>query len=152
MSKISDELRKWCDLYFGEVSLSDDCNWLRAIANRIDAEMVELPLDRDGVPIHVSDPVFGFLSGDALFANGILMKAGRVCVRVNHAGKADDWYTTPNAITHKRPDSLERIADELEGWSESNRINGSGEVFYRAGDLADRIRKLVKKEGEHGTD
>ena len=146
---ISDEIRELIDdedLYPRHIAE------LRRIADRIDAEMVELPRDRDGVPIHVSDPVFGFRTGDALFVSGILMRAGCVCVRVNHAGKADDWYTTPDAITHKRPDSLERIADELEGWSESNRVNGSGEVFYRASVLADRIRKLVKKEGDHGAD
>lgn len=42
----------------------------------------------------------------------------------------------------------ERIADELEKLSESNRINGNVEVFYRAGDLAARIRRLADKEGE----
>ena len=55
MSKISDEIHVWCDLYFGKVSFNDDCNRLHDIANRIDAEMVELPRDRDGVPIHVGD-------------------------------------------------------------------------------------------------
>lgn len=50
-------------------------------------------------------------------------------------------------VTHERPDSWERIADELEELSESNRINGSGEVFFRAGDLAARIRRLADKEG-----
>lgn len=38
MSKISDELL--------------------ALADRIDAEMVELPKDRDGAPIHVGDTVY----------------------------------------------------------------------------------------------
>ena len=44
-------------------------------------------------------------------------------------------------------DELRRMLDELEEWSESNRINGSGEVFYRAGDLAERVRKLAEREG-----
>ena len=47
---------------------------------------------------------------------------------------------------NSQPDSLERIVDELEEWSEDNRINGEREVFDRAGKFADRIRKLAEKE------
>ena len=47
MSKISDELCKVADEY--------DVLPLYKLADRIDAEMVELPRDRDGVPIHVGD-------------------------------------------------------------------------------------------------
>lgn len=50
--------------------------------------------------------------------------------------------------TDFQPDSWERIADELEEWKEDNRVNGNGEVFFRAGDLADRIRRLAEKEGQ----
>lgn len=43
MSKISDELRNWCDdPYMGRV---DD---LYSLADRVDAEMVELPISADG--------------------------------------------------------------------------------------------------------
>ncbi len=141
MSKISDELRNWCDdTYMGSV---DD---LYSLADRIDSEMVELPKDRDGVPIHVGDPVFVFRSGDALSVSGILMKAGCVCVRVNQAGKADDWYTTPGAITHERPDSWERIADELEGLSVDSMVSDTNLLSSCALDLAKRIRRLAAKE------
>ena len=50
----------------------------------------------------------------------------------------------------ERSDRLERIADELKDWSEDNRANGSNDVFTRAADLADRIRKLAKEEARDG--
>lgn len=47
MSKISAEIRMWCNRPAGPY---DD---LRYLASRIDSEMVELPKDADGVPIHI---------------------------------------------------------------------------------------------------
>ena len=52
--KISDAIRKWCDL---AEAYSFPCDELRELADRIDNEMVELPKDRDGVPIRVGDTV-----------------------------------------------------------------------------------------------
>nr|DAN76720.1 MAG TPA: hypothetical protein [Caudoviricetes sp.] len=51
-----------------------------------------------------------------------------------------------SSVTHVKPESWESIADELEEWSEDNRVNGNDEVFFRAGDLAARIRRLADKE------
>ena len=54
--KISDELREWADVHCGE-----ECEeYLGLLADRIDAEMVELPKDKDGVPIHVRDTLDGY--------------------------------------------------------------------------------------------
>ena len=47
MAKISDEIRKVADEY--------DVLPLYKLADRIDAETVELPKDADGVPIHAGD-------------------------------------------------------------------------------------------------
>ena len=59
MTKISDELRKWCD----ESDVDGGaCDELRVLADRIDAEMVELPKDADGAPIHVGDTVWDYNS------------------------------------------------------------------------------------------
>lgn len=52
---ISDELR---ELSSKAGIYSNSCRKLRKLADRIDAEMVELPKDRDGVPIHVGDTVY----------------------------------------------------------------------------------------------
>lgn len=146
MAKISDELREFANTYY---SGRKAYKTFTALADRIDEEMFELPKDRDGVPIHVGDTVY--------LDDGRKAKVARIQLseREDSIGFTlcgDFFALWPEDLTHTRPDSFERIADELEGWSESNRINGSGEVFYRAGDLADRIRKLVKKEGEHGAD
>lgn len=60
--KISDEIRKWCD----EADVDGNaCDELCELADRIDREMVELPKDADGVPIHVGDTVY-YTEGDLL--------------------------------------------------------------------------------------
>lgn len=143
MAKISDEIRDFID----EEDLYPRCiAELRRIADRIDNEMIELPKDADGVPIHVGDTVWGCNSG---------MK---VTIEELRMTDVDRWTITTNkgfipqgsGVTHENPDSFERIADELEEWREDNRINGSGEIFDRAADFADRIRRLAQKEGDYG--
>lgn len=132
--KISDEIRKVADEY--------DVLPLYKLADRIDAEMVELPKDADGVPIHVEDTVWDCISG-------IQMAVRRLRLTDRWAISTDTGLMPKSsAVTHVRPDSFERIADELEEWREDNRVNGDDEVFDRAGIFADRIRKLAAKEGK----
>ena len=107
---ISDEIREWCDICCGEYIDADE---LRELADRIDAEMVELPKDADGVPTHVGDTVWGCASGMELIVNGMRLTDSWV-VSTNHG-----LITRTSGVTHERPDSFERIADELEvakGW------------------------------------
>lgn len=142
--KASDELREWAS--HAMVNKHADVRELAAIADRIDREMLELPRDKDGVPIHVGDTVYT--------AGGSMGNVARICLMQNtvhvKCGFSDGTIIEfcPADITHTRPDSLERIADELEEWSEYNRVNGSREVFDRASIFADRIRRLAKKEDE----
>lgn len=147
MAKIGDEIRDFVKRSYADEHM--DPRELLALADRVDAEMVELPRDIDGVPINVGDTVY---LDDGEKAEVTRIGIGMIKGSIYTIVYGDHFSLTPGHITHTRPDSWERIAYELEEWSESNRINGSGEVFYRAGDLADRIRKLVKKEGEHGAD
>lgn len=56
-------------------------------------------------------------------------------------------YPADAEATHAQPDSRERIADEPEEWKEDSRVDGSGDVSFRAGDPADRIRRPAEKEG-----
>ncbi len=146
MSSISDEIRKWCEFEDGtecggfvtKASFDKLC----ALADRIDSEMVELPKDADGVPIHVGDTVWGCISGMQMAVHELrLTDRWSISTDTGFIPKA-------SAVTHVRPDSFERIADELEEWSEDNRINGDGEVFDRARQFSERIRKLAKREGE----
>ena len=54
MSKISDEIREWCK-WCDEHSAARDS--LCKLADRIDAEMLELPRDTGGKYIHEHDKV-----------------------------------------------------------------------------------------------
>lgn len=139
MAKISDEIREWVRRALADEHM--DLRELGALANRVDRETVELPRDRDGVPIHVADTVF-FLS------SGLQMKV----LSLSFDGQ---WHLTTNRahihsaslVTHTRPDSFERIADELDEQAGSLTKDGymwQEDVIH---DFADRIRKLAK-EGE----
>lgn len=140
--KISDDIRELCDK---DVIYSGACYELRKLADRIDAEMVELPRDKDGVPIHVGDTVY-LKDGSKTIVHSIdlMADATNIVCWVRNRG-----YVPLNQsdVTHTRPDSLERIADELEKWSEDNRVNGYDEVFTCARQFSDRIRKLAKEDG-----
>lgn len=148
MAKISDEIREWVRRALADEHM--DLRELGALADRIDAEMAELPRGKDGRPIHVGETVYGE-DGRAWHVRGVTIGEKSIA-HPEHVIRATSdaeqlRYLKPEWLTHERPDSLERIADELDEWSEDNRVNGDDEVFRRAGDLADRIRKLAKREG-----
>lgn len=145
MGKISDALREWVSRARADEHMS--LRELDNIADRIDREMVELPRDRDGAPIHVGDTVWDMRNWKKLSVIDIVMGAHEVRLYVT-PDETVEWYINPTDLTHNCPDSFERIADELEEWREDNRVNGDSEIFDRAADFADRIRKLAKKEGE----
>ena len=133
MSKISDELRNWCDdTYMGSV---DD---LYSLADRIDSEMVELPKDADGVPIHVGDTVWGCRSGMKMTISELRMTTNGWSISTSSG------YLTDAEVTHIRPDSLESIADELEAWCDD--VDVDGDACGKPRDLADRIRRLAAKD------
>lgn len=128
MSKISDELREFVDN--SDLSAYTEAT-LYGIADRIDAEMVELPRDADGKPIHVGETMYG------------LRGRGRMVVSLRLYGEEDPtWMVSmgtdacvhPSCLTHERQDSLERIADEIEKAD----VDGCT-------DWADRIRKFAKE-------
>lgn len=144
--KISDELREFIDegdLYPSYIAE------LRRIADRIDAEMVELPKDKDGVPIHAGDVVYGD-DGKAWRVHEIVLLAVTESVRkFSVKAVCDDGAKRglrPEWLSHERPDSWERIADELDA------ADSADDVCEKLADIAERIRKLAKKEGEHDTD
>lgn len=122
--------------------------WMRELANRIDAEMVELPRGKDGKPIRVGETVYGE-DGRAWCVRGVVIGQWTEHTKspvVYAMGDSGKWRNLlPWLLTHERPDSWERIADELEEWSEGNRVNGDSEVFSRAREIADRIRRLAEK-------
>lgn len=148
MSKISDEIREFVHRSYADEHM--DPKELLALADRIDAELVELPKDRDGKPIHIGDTVYahGFPDGNGgatCEVCSIEFNEGRESsIEITTSGIVT--YRTPSSLTHELPDSWESIADELEAWCEDADVDG--DACDKPRDLAERIRKLAAKEGE----
>lgn len=137
MEMISDEIREFVRRSYKDEHM--DPRELLALADRVDAEMVELPRDRDGVPIHIGDTVYLYDGRKAEVTRIDLLwcTTNIVCWA---SGK--DCDCLPSGISHTRPDSLEAIAGELDDLSES------GEMAYETGAdmrvLAGRIRNIAR--------
>lgn len=146
MSEISDELVEWCN---GVDVDGDACDTPRVIAERIDAEMVELPRDADGVPVHLNDTVYDSHGKEWHVNFMTLCCNGDATVRVGDGVCSTTMMT--DVLTHKCPDSFERIADEIDEWlicaSNSHnfcQITDDSENALR--DISGRIRKLAKEQ------
>jgi hypothetical protein len=141
MARISDEIRKWCD-YCGGIIDSDDKAELHALADRIDRELVELPKSADGKIWTGREVDFwtGAADGDWHKFNSLAYIDDRWCV------EDSDFERYPAvSVWYERPDSWERIANELEGLSVDSSDNYY--VSTHCSKLAERIRRLAK-EGE----
>lgn len=195
------------------MKISDE---LRVLADRTDSEMVELPKDADGEPIHIGDVLYSSgnecrvvsitanenevwvavyaddgtffpwakpkylshkniepLEPEVLDADGVPIKVGDTvycdddpeqltvdsfddpgCVYLTLAKSPDGIFYTiePSRLSHARPDSWERIADELEAaekWCDQSGDYDTGLVSISKEKLRewpDRIRKLAKKD------
>ena len=144
--KISDELRKRAQtLMDGNASYTTPA-YFNALADRIDAEMVELPKDKGGEPINFVDEVC---------LNGKNGHVTRIDYRIDNERHVIFWSggecivcmeTELAELTHERPDSFERIADELDEMVDS--ADSADDGCEKLADLADRIRRL-SKEGGH---
>lgn len=136
--KISDMLREIASVieFFKPVQAAN----LIGLANRVDNEMVELPKDRDGVPIHVGDTVWGCISGTQMAVHELRLKD-------RWAISTDTGFTPKaSAVTHVRHDSFERIADELDEMVDA--ADSADDRCEKLADLAVRIRRLAKREEE----
>lgn len=141
MSKISDQIRNWCDLCDGDLIDKEYCSELYALAGCIDAEMVELPRDRDGVPIHVGDTVYLDDGQKAEVISIVLAKCASV-INCWTYGKSLAYMSS--GISHTRPDSWERIARDIE----EPAFSDCEDTRRERREIAERIRKLAEREGE----
>ena len=148
MATISDEIRELA----GEAGIySNACVALRALADRVDREMVELPRDRDGVPIHVGDTVY-LNDGRAADVARIFFMPTIAYAMCWDGDRCTERQ--PSDITHTRPDSLERIAGDIEAVNERQGEDNewrADAVFVSESKLcewADRIRKLAAEKGD----
>lgn len=157
------ELLRWCADGLGPDDIHRCCENLRValdadtdvcafnqLADRIDAEMVELPRDKDGVPIHVGSTVY-LKDGHRTVVHSIDLMAdsARIICWENGSG-----YLPFNQsdLSNKPADSLERIADDIERaekWCDQNGHYGTGVTSVEERtlrDWAERIRKLAENE------
>lgn len=145
--KISDELRNWFSIDHcgsGLLVSNSECDRLLALADRIDSEMVELPKSVDGKTWTGREVCFwtGAADGDQHEFHSLTYTDGRWCVE-----DCRHWQRYPAAsVWYSRPDSWERIADELEKWCDSADVDGDACGVPRG--IANRIRKLAAKEGK----
>ena len=118
-------------------------NCLMTIADRIDSELIELPCDRDGVPIHVGDAV-RFVGRDDVELKVDHIKFFKDKAKVYAMSERHAVYSNSADFTHERPDSWERIADELKRYANDScsedKIDGM--TASTLVDFAERIRKL----------
>lgn len=142
--KISDEIRQFVRRSYKDEHM--DPRELIAIADRIDREMVELPKDRDGVPINLGDTVY-LEGGRKAEVRRIILGQEKTSIDLWMCDKGSFFFSVAQRnITHTRPDSWERIAAELEGLSVDSSDNYY--VSTHCSKLADRIRKLAKEQGD----
>lgn len=146
--KITYEIREFCNLCLSKDGFNkDDFDKLRGLADRIDNETVELPKDADGKAIHMGDTLYISGSDEEIHVNALRFD-GLWEIRTVFG------YVMPSLYVHKRPDSWERIADEIEdaeGWCDQSGSYGTGISSVAESTLqgwADRIRKLAEKEDE----
>jgi len=142
MMKISDEIRNWCAVHKGKLTCNDDFEKLCAIADRIDAETVELPRSADGcIWTGREDCFWTNAEQEGYHSFGcVALRNGKW-----HVEDIDGMDYEAESVWYERPDSFERIAKELEGLSVDSSDNYY--VSTHCSKLADRIRKLAK-EGE----
>ena len=133
--KISDELRTYAEWWRNSIYTKSSAEKLRAIADRIDNEMAELPRSAEG-------RVWTGSEGCFCEREGTEFRRHRPCGLVRKDGKwfletASGWRYEPESMWYERPDSLERIAEEIEESDDDG-----------CTDRAERNRRL-SKEGGH---
>lgn len=141
--KISDEIRRWCDdAYNGrKIRTTKD---LYAIADLIDREMLILPKTADDVPIHVGDTAY--------LEDGREVKIIRFIFEHETPTIICSLDDNPDVVRlsfelwHERPDSLERIVNDIEAFGNEADISDAAVEFLCK--IQERIYMLAKKEDQ----
>lgn len=137
-TKISDEIREL--VHRSNEDGYMDTKELLAIADRIDAETVELPKSADGKIWTGREMCLWTGAGNKEYRNfhDLVLKSNR-------------WYAEDDcgnryaaeSVWYERPDSFERIAEELDKWCDCADADTTFDVPF---ELADRIRNLAKEQ------
>ena len=133
--------------YHGEPTLEMIADEIQV---EVDERYMKLPLDADGVPIHMGDTVEGELFFDNATVKGTVTtyhihdndEPDTVYIKVDRGGGT--WTIKELQIKrcrHIKPRTLEDVLQDLEG------LRGNGamyeDVVCRAAELADEIRELL---------
>ena len=94
------------------VSRSDERELFTAIADRIEREYIPLPLDADGVPTIVGDVVYFVDNAEAFDVLGVESDGDEPVHIGRKDGTSTDAWVSPGDLTHKQPDTLERIEED----------------------------------------
>ena len=138
--KISDELREFAD---AEVLDAIQISTLKRMANYIDYKMVELPLSADGYVWTGREECFwtGPANEDRHKFDGLHYADGMWCV------EDVDFERYPAvSVWYERPDSLDRIVDDIETFGNEADINDTAVEFLCK--IQERIYMLAKKDGQ----
>lgn len=151
MSEIGDMLRESADDMERNPGVDQHFSpqLLRRLADRIDDAMVEWPLGADKKRIKPSQTVYD-LRGCEWEVTGIVFPTipGIELVTLEHDGTDMTLFSCD--LTHERPDSLGRIADELDAWCD--KVDVDRDACGEPRELARRIRRLAEREASNGTD
>lgn len=142
-----EELRMMSDRLHSEECVQDIvASDLTFVADRIEREWVELPKGADGVPINMGDTIYtedGNM-GDVIGIYFMQHKENVVCT----LSDGRSIVRASHELSHEQPDSLGRIADELDEQAGSLTKDGYAWQEDAIHGFADRIRKLAAKEGK----
>ena len=150
---ITDELRKWArdNTVQGEVlttypvqhPVQGTLESLLAIADRIDAELaeryMELPVDADGVPIHVGDELegYGYTSGGA-YCKAVM---GWGVMAGEREQPYRNWLMwSADALRHHRPPTVEDILREFALRAIRESEGNYGDLDETCAEYAKRLR------------
>lgn len=151
MSEISDELRLSADDMERNQGVCQQFspNFLRELADRIDDAMVEWPLGADKKPVKPSQTVYDEY-GRAWHVRGVTIGESPIVWddhNVHVTSDAGEWHCfKPEWLTHERPDSWERIADELDEWRFEHMHYLVADDLNDLGLFAERTRRLAERE------
>ena len=85
----------------------------RGLADRVEREYMQLPLDADGEPIKPGDKVCFFGGNDQFEVFGYDFEDGELLVHIGRGDRTStDACVLPTDITHKKTDTLERIEED----------------------------------------
>ena len=120
-------------------------NWFRDLADRIDDEMVELPKDGEGKPIHPGDIEYR-TNGDICEIYTIEISSGGAYVTAMVGGgtdHADVMDLDPCKLTRTMPDSLERIVSDIADFGIDANIDNATRAFLVK--IQGRICQIAKE-------